>query len=268
MIELVDLSAQSAVLIGRRAAAFVLLERVERLDPRLVEIELVLRVLNLGRDRIAPGRRRFRELRLQTVDPSADRLAVASSVSKLCITLPRLLSPGTSAGVAEGAAAAEFGVALARYAACARAYSKASLRTSPAVWRSSAKNSVSSGSRTSCASVPRFLYQLITSLRYEITVCASGRDAAPGAATDAGLAAATGCGAPLAAAGGAAEAACDDVAGLCADAGALAIAVMSAIVIAIAPTRRIFGDCFKDVIAGKASFHTTYCGRGKANHYG
>ena len=101
-----------------------------------------------------------------------------------------------------------------------------------------------------------------------MTLCASS-----GTLDAAGLAAAAGCGAPVAATDGAAgagavEAACDVVAGLCANAGAIAIAVMSAIVIAIAPTRLIFGDSFKDVIAGKASFHTTYCGRGKANHYG
>ena len=66
----------------------------------------------------------------------------------------------------------------------------------------------------------------MTSLRYEITVCASGRDAAPGAATDAGLAAAAGGGAAVATAlfaGAADDAPCDPVAGLCANPGALAI---------------------------------------------
>ncbi len=127
----------------------------------------------------------------------------------------------------QAAAAAEFGLVLARNAACARAYSKASLRTSPAVWRSSAKKSVSSGSRTSCASTPRCPYQLITSLRYEMTACASGGVRRAAACAAAGLAAA----AALAAAelrryspAPPHEAACDAVAGLCANAGALAIA--------------------------------------------
>ena len=105
MIELVDLSAQSAVLIGRRAAAFVLLERVERLDPRLVEIELVLRALNLRRDRIAPGRRRFRKLCLQTVNPSADlvrrgveRLQTVHHVAQAVVAGPKRRSSRSSSG--------------------------------------------------------------------------------------------------------------------------------------------------------------------------
>jgi len=159
-------------------------------------------------------------------------LAAASSACKDCVTLPSPAAPGATAGAAAVPAAAGFEPALARYAACARAYSKASFRTSPAVWRSSAKKSVSSGSRTSCASTPRCPYQLITSLRYEITVCASGRDAAAAVLTAAGLAAAAGCGAAAAATLGAADAPCDAVAGPCADAGALAIAIAIAIVAA------------------------------------
>src|SRR5208282_1673869 len=56
----------------------------------------------------------------------------------------------------------------------------------------SAKKSVSSGSRTSCASVLRCPYQLMTLLKYEITACASGGAAAVDALSEAGLEAAAG----------------------------------------------------------------------------
>ena len=51
MLELVYLADQSAVLIRRRTAAFVLRERIERIDARLVEVEFTLRVLNFRRER-------------------------------------------------------------------------------------------------------------------------------------------------------------------------------------------------------------------------
>src|SRR5271156_69084 len=72
MLELVDLTGQRAVLILRRTAALVLLECVERIEARLVEIELALHAVDLGGDRRAPGGRRFRELRLQSLDASAE----------------------------------------------------------------------------------------------------------------------------------------------------------------------------------------------------
>ena len=74
MLELIDLSGQSAALIGRRAAAFELRERLERIAARLVEIELALRILNLQCDRVALARRRFRQLRLQILDSRAERV--------------------------------------------------------------------------------------------------------------------------------------------------------------------------------------------------
>ena len=64
MLELVDLGGERAGLIGRRTAALELSERVERIDARLVEIELALRALNFGSDRSALSRRRFRQPRL------------------------------------------------------------------------------------------------------------------------------------------------------------------------------------------------------------
>src|SRR5271167_621183 len=72
----------------------------------------------------------------------------------------------------------------------------------------------------------------MTSLRYAMTVCASGgstvADAPAAALTDAALAAAAGCAAPLTATDGAVDGAtdapCDPVAGLCGNAAALAIA--------------------------------------------
>ena len=135
-------------------------------------------------------------------------------------------------------------------AACARAYSKASRRTSPAIWRSSAKKSVSSGSRTSCASTPRCPYHSITSLRYEITVCALGGDAAADALRDAGLDADAGWGAAVTGTVSGADAVCELVAGfgIWADAGAVvaprnpAIAIESAIANAPAIRRRTPAD--------------------------
>ncbi len=163
-----------------------------------------------------------------------------------------LPSPAPPAPVATDGepAAAAFGLVLAMSAACARAYSKASRRTSPATWRSSAKISVSSGSRTSCASTPRCPYHLITSLRYEITVCASGGDAAADALRDAGLDADAGWGAAVTGAVGGADAVCEPVAGfgLWANAGAVvapgnpAIAIESAIPITPAIRRRMPAD--------------------------
>src|SRR6202046_3672145 len=141
-----------------------------------------------------------------------------------------MLFDSADGAAADPAAGAAPGLLLAINAACACAYSNASFRISPAVWRSSAKKSISSGSRTSCASTPRCPYQLMTSLRYAITVWASGVSAPTAAFTDAGLAAAADCGAQVTATGGAApdvgatDAPCDEVAGLCANAGALAIA--------------------------------------------
>ena len=74
MLELVDLSGQSAALIRRRTAAFELHQGLERLDARLVEIEFALRFFNLGCDRCALARRRFRQARLQILDVRADRV--------------------------------------------------------------------------------------------------------------------------------------------------------------------------------------------------
>src|ERR1019366_5682944 len=172
-----------------------------------------------------------------------------------------LPSPAPPAPVATDGepAAAAFGLVLAMSAACARAYSKASRRTSPATWRSSAKKSVSSGSRTSCASTPRCSYHLITSLRYEITVCASGGDAAAEALSDAGLDAAAGWGAAVTRTVGCADAVCESVAGfgLWANAGAVVapgnppIAIESAIENAPAIRRRMPDDVIEVLPAWK-----------------
>src|ERR1700735_5430858 len=74
ILQLVNLSGQSTALIGRRAAAFELRERLERIAACLVKIELALRILNLQCDRVALARWRFRKLRLQIRDVCAERV--------------------------------------------------------------------------------------------------------------------------------------------------------------------------------------------------
>ena len=76
MLEIVYLSGQGAALIGRRAAAFELHERLERIDALLFEIEFALRFLNLGCDRGALACRRFGEPRIQILDARAQRVRV------------------------------------------------------------------------------------------------------------------------------------------------------------------------------------------------
>ena len=111
LLELVYLRAERTGLVGRRAAAFVLRERVERVDARLVEIEFALRALNFGRDqsrlgapalwRAAPANRLMRARSL---------FAAASSVCRDLRHIAQAGGAGSAAVLESGSGGARIGL--------------------------------------------------------------------------------------------------------------------------------------------------------------